>query len=86
MPNTADPALRHLIVAQRHRLGDLAETLDDTHWASPSLCAGWQVRDVMAHCTQTSHRDQPGHPGRMSECGLGVRMLVGTGTARPNGH
>ena len=53
MSRTADADLRRLIVAQRHRLGDLAQTLDDTCWAGPSLCAGWQVRDVIAHCTQS---------------------------------
>ena len=30
-------------------LGDLLETLTATEWASPSLCAGWSVREVAAH-------------------------------------
>lgn len=53
MSHTEDADLRRLIVAQRHRLGNLAQTLYDTQWAGPSLCAGWQVRDVIAHCTQS---------------------------------
>ncbi len=53
MPHKTDNDIRRLIVAQRHRLSDLAETLDDTAWSGPSLCAGWQARDVVAHCTQS---------------------------------
>lgn len=36
---------------ERLRLCDFLDTLDDTDWAVPSLCAGWTVRDVVAHLT-----------------------------------
>ena len=42
-----------LIHEQRNKLGDLLETLSDAEWETPSLCPGWQVRDVVAHCIQT---------------------------------
>ena len=38
-----------LLVAERHRLADTLDTLTDEQWATPSLCAGWTVRDVVAH-------------------------------------
>ena len=36
---------------QRTMLADLLETLAPHEWDTPSLCAGWTVRDVAAHLT-----------------------------------
>jgi uncharacterized protein (TIGR03083 family) len=35
--------------SERGGLCDLLESLADEEWDSPSLCAGWRVRDVAAH-------------------------------------
>ncbi len=35
--------------AERDRLVAVLEGLDEAHWAGPSLCAGWSVRDLVAH-------------------------------------
>ena len=53
MPHKANTDIRRLVTAQRNRLGDLVETLDDAAWNRLSLCAGWRVRNVVAHCTQS---------------------------------
>lgn len=37
--------------AERLDLADLLDTLDDREWRAQSLCAGWTVRDVVAHLT-----------------------------------
>ncbi|PXX70826.1 uncharacterized protein (TIGR03083 family) [Nocardia tenerifensis] len=47
-----------LILRQRHALADLLESLSDAEWEAPSLCAGWSVGDVAAHCIQ-SHVASP---------------------------
>ena len=39
------------IDAQRGRLCDLLDGLDDADWEVDSLCTGWRVRDVAAHLT-----------------------------------
>jgi uncharacterized protein (TIGR03083 family) len=39
------------IAAERRTMADLAEGLDAKQLATPSLCAGWTVRDVIAHLT-----------------------------------
>jgi uncharacterized protein (TIGR03083 family) len=39
------------IAAERRALADLAEGLTPEQLATPSLCAGWTVRDVIAHLT-----------------------------------
>jgi uncharacterized protein (TIGR03083 family) len=43
-----------VIHAEREALvADLA-SLSDEQWATPSLCADWTVRDVLAHMTATA--------------------------------
>src|SRR5262249_22101125 len=42
-----------LIHEQRNKLGELLETFSDAEWETPSLCQGWRVHDVVAHCIQT---------------------------------
>lgn len=34
---------------ERHDLASLLETLSPQQWDAPTLCDGWQVRDVVAH-------------------------------------
>lgn len=35
---------------EREDFADLLAGLTPEQWESPSLCAGWSVRDVAAHC------------------------------------
>lgn len=37
------------VAAERRELVGLLETLSPQQWEAPSLCAGWRVRDVVAH-------------------------------------
>lgn len=48
-----DSTWRH-IDQQRADLADFLETLGPDQWATPSLCAGWTVRDVAAHLTHST--------------------------------
>jgi uncharacterized protein (TIGR03083 family) len=43
--------LQQAITAEFVALADVLERLDDSGWDSPSLCAGWRVREVVAHMT-----------------------------------
>jgi uncharacterized protein (TIGR03083 family) len=47
-------AVRDAITNERMSLCDLLEELDDAEWGTPSLCAGWTVKDVVAHLTTTT--------------------------------
>ncbi|MFW0786705.1 maleylpyruvate isomerase family mycothiol-dependent enzyme [Gordonia sp. CPCC 206044] len=47
----SDSVWRH-IDAQRLDLADLIETFSPDQFRTPSLCAGWTVRDVAVHLTQ----------------------------------
>ncbi len=42
-----------VIDSQRTDLADQLETLTAEQWTTPSLCDGWQVRDVAAHLTHS---------------------------------
>ncbi|HEY3610578.1 MAG TPA: maleylpyruvate isomerase family mycothiol-dependent enzyme [Pseudonocardiaceae bacterium] len=46
---TAD--LRPELAANRRELADLLAGLPDDSWDAPTLCAGWRVREVVAHLT-----------------------------------
>ncbi|HQR28239.1 MAG TPA: maleylpyruvate isomerase family mycothiol-dependent enzyme [Nocardioides sp.] len=41
---------------QRRELAELMETFTSQEWETPSLCAGWRVRDVAAHLTLAQMR------------------------------
>ncbi len=58
-----------VITAQRLRLIGRLEALDEAQWVTPSLCAGWRVRDVVGHLV--SILDLPLH-----------RFLLGVAKAR----
>ena len=56
-------------IAERERLADLLGQLSPDQWGSPSLCFGWQIREVVAHITM---------PYRHS----GAKVIVGIIRAR----
>lgn len=43
--------IRDMIAAQRTELAELLAGLPEPRWDEPSLCAGWRVREVVAHIT-----------------------------------
>jgi uncharacterized protein (TIGR03083 family) len=64
MTSTVPPALPRAAVdeavsAERLRLAGFVDGLTDEQWATPSLCSGWTVRDVVAHLTTTTRTSVP---------------------------
>ena len=47
-PSTVEETFA-LVAAERRELADLLDALDEAQWDTPSLCAGWRLRDVVAH-------------------------------------
>lgn len=43
--------IQDMIAAQRGELAAVLDTLPASGWDQPSLCAGWRVREVVAHVT-----------------------------------
>lgn len=48
---TKQEILRDAIAAERRELADVLAGLSLRAWDAPSLCAGWRVREVVAHMT-----------------------------------
>lgn len=48
-PGTVD--LQAAVAAEFTRLADILDPLSEVAWDTPSLCAGWRVREVVAHMT-----------------------------------
>lgn len=47
----ADDDVRAAVVAERRAQVELYRSLTGEEWDTPSLCAGWRVREVLAHVT-----------------------------------
>lgn len=54
-----DTELREMVAAQRREVADLMAGLDAEQIGSPSLCAGWSVKDVAAYLTIPFHTSMP---------------------------
>ncbi|WP_030786043.1 maleylpyruvate isomerase family mycothiol-dependent enzyme [Streptomyces sp. NRRL S-920] len=51
--------IRAEIAAERRELADLFDGLSPAQWDAPSLCAGWRVREVVAHMSLGFRRSLP---------------------------
>ena len=55
----ARDAVDEAVCAERCRLADHIGDFIGEQWATPSLCAAWTVRDVIAHLTVTTRLTVP---------------------------
>ncbi len=49
--STTDAQLRELIADERRELAAVLADLPESSWDAPTLCAGWRVRELVAHQT-----------------------------------
>src|ERR1700736_4797464 len=69
----ATPAqLWTLIHEQRRKVGNMLAALTDAEWEAASLCGGWRVRDVAAHCVETQTMTPGKFFGRFAGSGFRV--------------
>ncbi|WP_214405485.1 maleylpyruvate isomerase family mycothiol-dependent enzyme [Pseudonocardia lacus] len=68
MTTAVDPMA--LARAERADLADLLATLTPAQWEAPTLCAGWRVRDVVAHVFSYEELGTPALVGRFVRGGL----------------
>jgi len=64
------------IVALRTELAAQLERLAPTDWDAPSLCAGWRVRDVVAHLTLPAHFSPLGGLTGLIRSGFSLDMFI----------
>jgi uncharacterized protein (TIGR03083 family) len=79
---TSTAALWDLVHEQRRKVGDMLGTLTDAQWDTPSLCAGWRVRDVVAHMVETHMMTPPRFVGRFAASGFRFDAFAANGIAR----
>lgn len=51
---TTDTDLQLAVAAEFLALADLLDSASGAQWDTPSLCAGWRVREVIAHMTMAA--------------------------------
>ncbi|WP_280424312.1 maleylpyruvate isomerase family mycothiol-dependent enzyme [Nocardia carnea] len=57
--DTTEELAWRAVAAERADLADLLQELTEAQWDHPSLCEGWQIRDVVAHILLTSQAKLP---------------------------
>ncbi len=70
-----------LLASERRTTADLLEELDATELSTPSLCAGWTVRDVFAHLTLSLTPSVPTTISAVMRSGFRVPRFVQIMTA-----
>ena len=60
---------------ERSDLADFLQTLTEEEWASPSLCEGWSVRDVVAHLVSYEQLGYLGVVAGMVRAGFRLNRL-----------
>lgn len=75
-----------LAQAERADLTDLLATLTPAQWECPSLCAGWRVRDVVAHMFSYDELGLAGVVWRFVRGGILLDRVNASGVATYAGH
>jgi uncharacterized protein (TIGR03083 family) len=70
-----------LIHAEREALIADLGTLTDEQWATPSLCDGWTVRDVLGHMISTAQMTPPKFFASMAAAGFRFNNMNAKGVA-----
>jgi len=70
-----DDDVQALVAANFLALADLAEELPAGRWDTPSLCAGWRVREVVAHVTMPARYDEDRFMAELREDGFDFTRL-----------
>jgi uncharacterized protein (TIGR03083 family) len=62
--------VRAAIAAERRRMADLLDSLDEAQLATPSLCAAWTVKQVAGHVVSAIDLPRKALPGIILRSGL----------------
>jgi len=65
---TSDAALQPVVAAEFLALADLLDSATDAQWDTPSLCAGWRVREVIAHMTMAARYPEDKFMAELRRC------------------
>ncbi|NMD54846.1 MULTISPECIES: maleylpyruvate isomerase family mycothiol-dependent enzyme [Tsukamurella] len=71
-----DTDLYDATVAERTRMAALLGGLAPAQWAADSLCAGWRIREVVAHLNMTDTQTQEEFGAALAAAGGDVNVAV----------
>jgi uncharacterized protein (TIGR03083 family) len=77
-----DRDLEDRTIAEFIALADLLEALTPARWDTPSLCAGWRIREVIAHLTMPARYSQEQFMAELAACEFDFGRLSDTIAAR----
>ena len=65
---TSDADLQPAVAAEFVALADLLGSATEAQWDTPSLCAGWRVREVIAHMTMAARYPEDKFMAELRRC------------------
>lgn len=71
----AEVEFRPAVEAEYLALAALLDPLDEEGWATPSLCAGWRIREVVAHMTMPARYSEEQFTAELRECAFDFGAL-----------
>ncbi len=80
MTNDAD--LQPAVAAEFLALADLLDSATEAQWDTPSLCAGWRVREVIAHMTMAARYSEEEFMAELRRCDFDFSRLSNEIAAR----
>jgi uncharacterized protein (TIGR03083 family) len=79
---TDDAYLQPTVATELTSLADLLDTASGAQWDAASLCAGWRVREVVAHMTMAARYSQEQFMAELQRCGFDFTRLSNEVAAR----
>ena len=77
-----DAHLQPAVAAEFASLAGLLSAATDAQWDTWSLCAGWRVREVVAHMTMAARYSEPEFMAELRRCGFDFTRLSNEVAAR----
>ena len=74
-PATDDTHLQPAVAAEFTSLAELLAAASDGQWDTPSLCAGWRVREVVAHMTMAARYSEAEFMAELARCDFDFTRL-----------
>ncbi|HXZ73577.1 MAG TPA: maleylpyruvate isomerase family mycothiol-dependent enzyme [Streptosporangiaceae bacterium] len=83
---TDDTELQPAVAAEFLALAGLLDSATDAQWDTPSLCAGWRVREVIAHMTMAARYSEEEFMAELRRCEFDFGRLSNEIAARDAGR
>lgn len=64
------------IHSERHALADDLAAASDDAWATPSMCAGWNVQQMLGHMTATARMTPVNFLGKLAGAGFRFNVMA----------